>query len=90
VVKAKGLRRSSDGFRNEILLLLCQLQAERHVVEQGHVRIKRMVGKTVNALCPIDSSGGKVFAKDEYCTATSDTLVEIALEGLTTKVQPET
>jgi hypothetical protein len=44
----------------------------------------------VNALCPIDSSGGKVFAKDEYCTATSDTLVEIALEGLTTKVQPET
>ena len=49
-----------------------------------------MAGKTVNALCPIDSSGGKVFAKDEYCTATSDTLVEIALEGLTTKVHPET
>jgi membrane protein implicated in regulation of membrane protease activity len=49
-----------------------------------------MVGKTVNALCPIDSSGGKVFVEDEYCTATSDTLVEIALEGLTTKVQPET
>jgi hypothetical protein len=48
------------------------------------------VGNTVNALCAIDSSGGKVFVEDEYCTATSDTLVEIALEGLTTKVQPET
>jgi membrane-bound serine protease (ClpP class) len=49
-----------------------------------------MVGKTVNALCPIDSSGGKVFVEDEYWTATSDTLVKIAVEGLTTKVKPET
>jgi hypothetical protein len=43
VIKAKGLRGPSDGFRNEILLLLCQLQAERHVVEQGHVRLERIV-----------------------------------------------
>jgi membrane protein implicated in regulation of membrane protease activity len=49
-----------------------------------------MVGKTANALCPIDSSGGKVFVEDKYWTATSDRLVEIAVEGLTTKVKPET
>jgi len=49
-----------------------------------------MVGKTVNALCPIDSSGGKVLVEDGDWTATSDTLVKIAVEGLTTKVKPET
>jgi membrane protein implicated in regulation of membrane protease activity len=57
-----------------------------------------MVGKTVDALCPIDASGGKVFGEGEYWSATSDdTLVKegepvqiIAVEGLTTKVKLET
>jgi membrane-bound serine protease (ClpP class) len=63
------------------------LRAQRLPVKVGK---ETMVGKTVNALCPIDSSGGKVFVEDEYWTATSDTLVKIAVEGLTTKVKPET
>ena len=56
-----------------------------------------MAGKTVNALTPIDASGGKVFAESEYWSATSDTFVKkgepvqiMAVEGLTTKVKPET
>jgi len=56
-----------------------------------------MVGKTVDALCPIDASGGKVFVEGEYWSAASDTFVKkgepvqtIAVEGLTTKVKPET
>ena len=70
------------------------LRAQRLPVKVGK---ETMVGKTVNALCPIDSSGGKVFVEDDYWTATSDTLVKkgravqiIAVEGLTTKVKPET
>ena len=63
------------------------LRAQRLPVKVGK---ETMVGKTMNALCPIDSSGGKVFLEDEYWTATSDTLVKIAVEGLTTKVKPET
>ena len=56
-----------------------------------------MVGKTVNALCPIYASGGKVFVEGEYWSAASDTFVKkgepvqtIAVEGLTTKVNAET
>jgi membrane-bound ClpP family serine protease len=51
----------------------------------------------VNALCPIDTSGGKIFVAGEYWNSTSDTFVKkgepvqiIAVEGLTTKVKPET
>jgi membrane-bound ClpP family serine protease len=53
--------------------------------------------RNVNALCPIDASRGKVFVEGEYWSATSDTFVKegepvqiIAVEGLTTKVKPET
>jgi membrane-bound ClpP family serine protease len=35
-----------------------------------------MVGKTVNALCPIDASGAKVFVECECWSATSDTFVK--------------
>jgi membrane-bound serine protease (ClpP class) len=56
-----------------------------------------MAAKTVNALTPIDASGGKVFVEGEYWSATSDTFVNqgepvqiIAVEGLTVKVKPET
>jgi len=63
------------------------LRAQRLPVKVGK---ETMVGKTVNALCPIDSSGGKVLVEDGDWTATSDTLVKIAVEGLTTKVKPET
>src|SRR5271165_598814 len=43
LVKTKSFRGSTDDLRNEILLLLCQLEAESHVVEDSHVRIKRVV-----------------------------------------------
>jgi membrane-bound ClpP family serine protease len=56
-----------------------------------------MVGKTVNDLCPIDAGDEKVFVEGECLSATSDTFVSkgepvkiIAVEGLTTKVKPET
>jgi membrane protein implicated in regulation of membrane protease activity len=56
-----------------------------------------MAGKTVNALTPIDASGGKVFVEGEYWSATIDTFGNkgepvqiIAVEGLTVKVKPET
>ena len=70
------------------------LRAQRLPVKVGK---ETMVGKTVNALCPIDASGGKVFVEGEYWSATSDTFVKegepvqiIAVEGLTTKVKLET
>jgi membrane-bound serine protease (ClpP class) len=54
-----------------------------------------MLGKTVNALTPIDAKGGKIFIEGEYWNATSDTSVEkgesvriSAVEGLTVKVEP--
>ena len=68
--------------------------AQRLPVKVGK---ETMVGETVNALCPIDGSGRKVFVEGEYWSATSDTFVKkgepvqiIAVEGLTTKVKPET
>jgi membrane-bound ClpP family serine protease len=58
---------------------------------------KRWWEKRWSALCPIDASGGKVFVEGEYWSAASDTFVKkgepvqtIAVEGLTTKVKPET
>ena len=55
-----------------------------------------MVGKTVTALTPIDSLGGKVFVEGEYWNAVSDAEIEkdgsaeiVAVEGLTLKVKPK-
>jgi hypothetical protein len=39
------------------------LRAQRLPVKVGK---ETMVGKTVNALCPIDACGGKVFVEGEY------------------------
>jgi membrane-bound serine protease (ClpP class) len=59
------------------------------------VGAETMVGKTVTALMPIDSHGGRVFVEGEYWNAVSDTpmgkddVAEIAaVQGLTLKVQP--
>ncbi len=41
-----------------------------------HVKRETMAGKTVNALTPIDASGGKVSVEGEYWSATSDTFGE--------------
>ena len=53
-----------------------------------------MIGKTVTALTPIDSIGGKIFIEGEYWNAVSDTAIEkgevaeiAALQGLTLKVK---
>jgi membrane-bound serine protease (ClpP class) len=55
-----------------------------------------MIGKTVTALTPIDSLGGKVFVEGEYWNAVSDAPIakdgsaEIAArEGLTLKLKPK-
>jgi membrane-bound serine protease (ClpP class) len=70
------------------------LRAQRLSAKVGK---ETMAGKTMNALTPIDASGGKVFVEGEYWSATSDTFVKkgqpvqiIAVEGLTVKVKPET
>jgi membrane-bound serine protease (ClpP class) len=56
-----------------------------------------LLGKTVEAFTPIDSSGGKVFLEGEYWNAVSDTPVKegdpvevAAVLGLTLKVRPKT
>jgi membrane-bound serine protease (ClpP class) len=56
-----------------------------------------MLGKTVEASTPIDSSGGKVFVEGEYWNAVCDTPVKegqpvevAAVLGLTLKVRPKT
>jgi len=53
-----------------------------------------LIGKTVSALTPIDSQGGRIFVEGEYWNAVSDApiakdeTVEIAaVEGLTLKVK---
>ena len=53
-----------------------------------------MVGKTVAALTPIDSRGGRIFVEGEYWNAISDTPIEkdevveiAAVRGLTAKVK---
>ena len=55
-----------------------------------------MLGRTVNALCRIDSQGGKVFIEGEHWNAVSETPVEAGqpveitgIEGLTLKVKPK-
>lgn len=70
------------------------LRAQRLPVKVG---IETMLGKTVNALTPINAREGKVFIEGEYWNATSDMPVEkgqpvqiTGVEGLTVKVEPET
>jgi membrane-bound serine protease (ClpP class) len=70
------------------------LRAQRLPVKVG---TETMLGKTVNALTPINARAGKVFIEGEYWNATSDTPVEkgqpvqiTAVEGLMIKVKPET
>jgi membrane-bound serine protease (ClpP class) len=53
-----------------------------------------MIGKTVTALTPIDSRGGRIFIEGEYWKAVSDTPIEqgemvkvAAVDGLTLKVK---
>ncbi len=49
------------------------LRAQRLPVKAG---TETMLGKTVNALTPINARDGKVFIEDEYWNATSDTPIE--------------
>ncbi len=69
------------------------LRAQRLPVKVGK---ETMLGKTANALTPVDSSGGTVLVEGEYWTAKStapisqgDTVQIIAVEGLTVRVIPK-
>jgi membrane-bound serine protease (ClpP class) len=69
------------------------LRAQRLPVKTG---AEAMIGKTVTALTPINSLGGKVFVEGEYWNAESDVPIEkdgsaeiAAMEGLTLKVKPK-
>jgi membrane-bound serine protease (ClpP class) len=69
------------------------LRAQLMPVKAG---AETMVGKTVTALTPIDSRGGRIFVEGEYWNAVSDTpvakdqTVEIAsVQGLTLKIKPK-
>jgi membrane-bound serine protease (ClpP class) len=70
------------------------LQAQRLPVRVGK---ETMLGKVVQAITPIDASGGRVFVEGEYWTARSDLSIKqgetvriVAVEGLTLKVVPKT
>jgi membrane-bound serine protease (ClpP class) len=70
------------------------IQAQRLPVRVGK---ETMLGKFVEAITPIDASGGRVFVEGEYWTARSDQPIKqgetvriIAVEGLTVKVVPQT
>jgi membrane-bound serine protease (ClpP class) len=67
------------------------LRAQRLPVKAG---AETMLGKTVTALSPIDSRGGRVFVEGEYWNATSDRPIEkgelaevAAVQGLTVKLK---
>ncbi len=77
-----------------VMIIGSGLRAQRLPVKVG---TETMIGKTVNALTPIDLTGGKIFLEGEYWNATSDIpvekgqLVQISgVKGLTVKVQPKT
>jgi len=77
-----------------VMIIGSGLRAQRLPVKVGK---ETMIGKTVNALTPIDLTGGKIFLEGEYWNATSDIPVEkgqlvqiSAVKGLTVKVQPKT
>jgi len=70
------------------------LQAQRLPLRVGK---ETMLGKFVQAITPIDASGGRVFVEGEYWTARSDQSIKqgetvriVAVEGLTVKVVPKT
>ncbi len=69
------------------------LGAQRLPVKAG---AETMIGRTVAALTPIDSHGGRVFIEGEHWNAISDKPVGegleveiVAVEGLTLKVKPK-
>jgi len=69
------------------------LRAQRLPVKAG---AETMLGKTVTALTPIDSRGGRVFVEGEYWNATSDRPIEKGelaeietVQGLTVKLKPK-
>lgn len=70
------------------------LRAQRIPVKAG---VETMLGKTVNALTPIDAAGGKVFVEGEYWNAVSDSSIApgspveiVGIHGLTLTVKPRT
>jgi membrane-bound serine protease (ClpP class) len=70
------------------------IQAQRLPVRVGK---ETMLGKLVQAITPIDASGGRVFVEGEYWTARSAEPIKqgemvriISVEGLTVKVVPKT
>src|SRR5205085_2760528 len=80
------------GVVGAIALILALYLAAILPVKAG---AETMVGKTVTALTPIDSRGGRIFVEGEYWNAVSDTpigegdVAEIAaVRGLTLRVQP--
>src|ERR1700741_3630174 len=67
------------------------LRAQRLPVKVG---AETLIGKTVRALTPIDSRGGRIFIEGEYWNAVSDKPIKkdepaeiAAVEGLTVKLQ---
>ena len=67
------------------------LRAQRLPVKVG---AETLIGKTVAALTPIDSHGGRIFVEGEYWNAVSDAPIEkgqaaqiAAVEGLTVKLK---
>jgi len=69
------------------------IRAQFKPVQSG---VETMIGRTVNALSRIDTSGGRVFIEGENWNAVSQMpveagqLVEITgIEGLTLKVKPK-
>ena len=76
-----------------VLVIGKGLRAQLLPVKAG---AETMVGKTVTALTPTDSRGGRIFVEGEYWNAVTDTpvakdqTVEIAsVQGLTLKVKPK-
>jgi membrane-bound serine protease (ClpP class) len=60
------------------------------------VGAQTLIGKTVTALTPIDSRGGRIFVEGEYWNAVSDAPIEkgepaeiATVQGLTVKLQPK-
>jgi membrane-bound serine protease (ClpP class) len=67
------------------------LRAQRLPVKVG---AETLIGRTVTALTPIDSRGGRIFVEGEYWNAVSDAPIQkdeqaeiAAVQGLTVKVK---
>src|SRR6516165_10561500 len=74
-----------------VLILGKGLRAQLLPIKAG---AETMIGKTITALTPIDSRGGRVFVEGEHWQAVSDTPIEqgqaveiAAVQGLTVKVK---